>query len=699
MLLLWNLQRVPFEKEVMARKSSGVGFPFSKLTGRGVKVAIVDSGIDQSHPKVGPVSGGADISIGAEGQIVYVEEDFTDRAGHGTACAGIIRKKAPAVELYSVRIFDASLSARGEALVAAVRWATENGMNVVNLSLGTTDVAFRESIDEACGEAVEAGVILVAAEHNEGLESYPAVLSGAIGVAGGKIYKKYGYYYRPGERVECVARGDEQRVCWLDRKEILIGGTSYAAPHITGIVALIREAYPGANPEKVRQVLKANALTGAPPLVRQADAPASPPAHQSLGASMPGRSPVSRPPVSLPVPEQSGASGFRWIKRAAFYPFNKEMHGLVRFRDLLSFEIGGIADPVGKGLVGKDAGEAIGIAQVGVRIVPRLQDALKGIDTLILGYVDELARMANRDVLKESIQTALDRGVHVFSFLPVPPTMYSDLYMVARKKALKIVYPNVSQGEVRHILQRPQKQRAVDVPVLGVFGTSSQQGKFTVQLALRRKFLEMGYRVAQIGTEHHAELFGMDLAFPMGYASPLELPLQVYVPYLDHKMKEICQKKEPEIMLVGSQSGTIPYDVVEHDTHSLPTIAFLLATKPDACILVVNSIDPDEYIRDTINAIQALGKTPTILLAMSDKEKHIRAAYGRTMISPRQMSREEIDGKLQHLEGTFEMPAVEIVSEADQQRMVETVIRHFANSNTSETQEGSCQTTQASVVE
>jgi len=664
----------------IARTKYRDGFAFANLTGHGVKVAIVDSGIDQTHPKVGSVSGGVDISISADGKIVYERDDLTDCVGHGTACAGIIRNKATHAELYSVSIFDESLTARGEALVAAIRWASRNGMDVVNLSLGTTDVSYRDAIIQACGEAVETGVILVAAEHNEGLVSYPAVLSGVVGVAGGKIYRKYGYYYRPDEEVEFVARGDEQRVCWLDRKEIMIGGTSFAAPHITGVVALIREAYPGARLERVREVLKAQSLAGTAQPAREAAAP-----H------------ASRMAVAMPVLTKAEARGFGWIRKAAIYPFDDDMHVLVRFQDLLSFEIAAIADPVGNRLVGKDAGEAIGTAPVDVRIVPRLQDALKGADTLILGYVDELSRMANRDLLKESIQTALDRGVHVFSFLPVPPTMYSDLYMVARKKGLKIVYPNVSQGEVRHILQHPQKQRSVDVPILGVFGTSSQQGKFTAQLALRRKLLEMGYRVAQVGTEHHAGLFGMDLAFPMGYASPLELPLQVYVPYLDQKMKEICHKKEPEIMLVGSQSGTIPYDVVEHDTHSLPTIAFLLATKPDACILVVNSIDPDEYIRDTINAIQALGKTPTILLAMSDKEKHIRAAYGRTMISPRQMSREEIDAKLQHLEKTFEMPAVEIVSEAGQQRMVETVIGHFASSNTSGTREGPCQTSHASV--
>ena len=190
----------------------------------------------------------------------------------------------------------------------------------------------------------------------------------------------------------------------------------------------------------------------------------------------------------------------------------------------------------------------------------------------------------------------------------------------------------------------------------------------------------MGYKIGQIGTEHHSALFGMDLAFPMGYASPLDLPLQVYVPYLDHKIREINQKKQPDIILVGSQSGTIPYDVNEHKTHSLASIAFMLGTKPDACMLTVNSIDSDEYIQDTIDAIRTIGKIPTILLAMSDKEKHIRVAYGRTMINPQQMSRERIDEKLQYLEQTFNLPAVEIVSQKGQKKMLETVLQFFATS-------------------
>ncbi|MCE2441235.1 MAG: S8 family serine peptidase [Candidatus Latescibacteria bacterium] len=376
---------------------------FAKLTGNGVRVAVVDSGIDQKHPKVGSIAGGVDISVHSDGRIVYDVYNYTDRTGHGTACAGIIRKKAPDAELFSVRIFDKSLSAPGDALVSAIRWATHQGVDVVLISLGTTDLAFREAIVDACRLAVDAGIILVAAEHNDGFECYPSVLPEAIGVGGGSIYEKYGFYYRPNERIECIARGDKQRVCWTGGRDILISGTSYAAPHITGIVALIREAHHGANLATVREFLNANALDGTPPLVSESDDP----------------KPAKRP-VKLAVADRSSTPSIGWIKKAACYPFNKEMHGMVRFRDLLGFEISAIADPAGKGMVGKDAGEAIGIAPVGIPIVPRLKDALKGADTLILGYVDELTRIASRDLLKESIQTALDKGLHIFSFLPVP---------------------------------------------------------------------------------------------------------------------------------------------------------------------------------------------------------------------------------------------------------------------------------------
>ena len=207
-------------------------------------------------------------------------------------------------------------------------------------------------------------------------------------------------------------------------------------------------------------------------------------------------------------------------------------------------------------------------------------------------------------------------------------------------------------------------------------GTSASQGKFTLQLNLRRQLQALGFAVGQLGTEPHAELFGMDACFPCGYASPLRIPYQYYPAYLDAQMRAINAKK-PDIILVGSQSGTIPYDIHHPRTHSLGSRAFLMGTRPDACVLVVNSIDADDYIRDTLDALRGVAKTRVLALAMSDKTKHPREIMGRTLHVPRQMDDAEIAAKLAQLEERFGLPAVSILDEQGQERLVELIVNYF----------------------
>ena len=621
-----------------------------------IRIAIIDSGIDASHSDVGDIAGGVHIQIGKDGVVVFLD-DHADCAGHGTACAGIIRKKAPDAALYSVRIFDASLMADGRALIAAIQWCIDNEMDVVNLSLGTTDVTFKKSLQKVCCQAVDAGVILVAAESNDGSESYPAVFPEVIGVTGGAIYEPDGFYYRKDQRIECVARGDEQRVCWLNGKHIMTGGNSFAAPHITGIIARLLEQHPKCSVQDIRLLLQKKSLNEI---------------SQGQNKSKSG----------LQSHQKDFQEDYSYIKKAVLYPYNKEMHSMVRYRDLLAFEIVGVADPIGKGMVGKDAGKVIGEPVANLRISPNIRHTMADADTLILGYVDQLSRIRKRNLLREYLQLALDEGCHVFSFQALDPNVDGDLYELADKKGLRLAYPHVHREELAQAIQNFNGLPPVDVPVLAVMGTSSQQGKFTLQLALRRRLMQKGYKVGQTGTEHHSRLFGMDAAFPMGYASPLKLPFQHYIPYLDYKMREICQRTQPDIILTGSQSGTIPYHVQEHSTHCLSSLAFLLGVKPDACILVVNSIDAKEYIRDTIDGIRAVCKAPTILLAMGDHEKHIRTAYGHSMITPKKMAQSQIDCHLKKLQDSFCVPAIEILSETGQQRLVETVIQYFSKDDT-----------------
>src|SRR5580692_5788485 len=116
---------------------------FGGSTGKGVKVAIVDSGVDDTHPAVdGSVRGWIEPNVADDGTTTYKTDRHGDAFGHGTACAGIIHRLAPDAEIYSVRVLGPRLSGKGPVFAAGVRWAAENGMHVVNLSLGTTKREF-----------------------------------------------------------------------------------------------------------------------------------------------------------------------------------------------------------------------------------------------------------------------------------------------------------------------------------------------------------------------------------------------------------------------------------------------------------------------------------------------------------------------------------------------------------------------------
>ena len=287
-------------------------------------------------------------------------------------------------------------------------------------------------------------------------------------------------------------------------------------------------------------------------------------------------------------------------------------------------------------------------------------------------------RIQQRDLLRELVEMALEADLDIFSFQAVDPEQHRDLYMLAERKNRSIAFPCIGFDEIAASQEVYDLYPNVDAPVVAVMGTSSQQGKFTLQMALRRLFLNADYKVAQIGTEHHSELLGMDFAFPMGYGSTLKMPLQSYVPFLDFKMREINHHKQPEIIITGSQSGTIPYDVCDHTTHSLSSLAFLLGVKPDACVLVVNSIDTDEYIRDTLDGIRAVCKAPTVALAMGDREKHVRTAYGKSLVTTIPLSQDEVNSHLKRVSDAFDLPAIQILSERDQERLLDILVDFFS---------------------
>jgi len=147
------------------------------LTGRGVRVAIIDSGVHASHPHVGRIARG--IAIDEHGT---EHADYVDRLGHGTAVAAAIREKAPDADLLAVKVFDRALSTNVGSLVAGIDWAAKAGAHLVNLSLGTSRQAHEQALREAVDRASARGTLIVSAYEEGEARWLPGSLPGVIPV-------------------------------------------------------------------------------------------------------------------------------------------------------------------------------------------------------------------------------------------------------------------------------------------------------------------------------------------------------------------------------------------------------------------------------------------------------------------------------------------------------------------------------------
>jgi subtilisin family serine protease len=148
----------------------------SQATGRGVRVAVIDSGVNPKHPHVNGVAGG--IAIGVEPD----NNCYIDFHGHGTAVLAAIKEKAPEASYYAAKIYYRSLRTDIDFLIKALRWAIDARMDVINLSLGTPTLAYADRLIPVVQCATEAGIVLVAAAEIDSTPALPGTLPGVIGV-------------------------------------------------------------------------------------------------------------------------------------------------------------------------------------------------------------------------------------------------------------------------------------------------------------------------------------------------------------------------------------------------------------------------------------------------------------------------------------------------------------------------------------
>ena len=219
--------------------------------GTGVKIAVLDTGIDYDHPDLKDnVKGGVSV-VGP--RTSTNPKNWKDKNGHGTHVAGIIAAEnndigvvgvAPRAWLYAVKVLNNAGTGSYADLIDGIQWAIENGMQVISMSLGGS--SYSQALEDACNAAYNAGLILIAAAGNSGDGNpetdevlYPAAFDSVIAVGATDQTDQAPYWSSSGSQVELAAPGVDIKSTWLDGTYETLSGTSTACPHVTGTVALI----------------------------------------------------------------------------------------------------------------------------------------------------------------------------------------------------------------------------------------------------------------------------------------------------------------------------------------------------------------------------------------------------------------------------------------------------------------------------
>jgi subtilisin family serine protease len=270
-------------------------------TGKGVRIAVIDSGVEIDHPALAGLTLVDDLHVVDAGvQIEVKEGDGTDVFGHGTAVSAVIRRIAPDARIGSIRVLGANLGSRTVIIREGVRQAIDRGYHILNCSFGCGLSEHIFQYKEWIDEAYLKGIHVVSACNNYDFTTpeWPGYFPSVVTVNMARFDEDHTFFYKPGHLVEFAARGVDVTLPWNNKATKEVTGSSFAAPIMSALLARLVSEMPDLAPLEAKSILHRLAIPWrsdvTAPNVVSAESPASAAPVARAGKPPPSAAPVAR---------------------------------------------------------------------------------------------------------------------------------------------------------------------------------------------------------------------------------------------------------------------------------------------------------------------------------------------------------------------------------------------------------------------
>ncbi len=567
-----------------------------------MKIAVLDTGVNLLHPEF---KNNNIVCKKIEKNITTELFGNSDMIGHGTAVCGIIAKHSPTSEITMYKIFDNEDHISDEELVEVLSYILlHEKFDIICLCLGInmTDKICR--LEEICKSLVENGTVIVASFSNYGGVSYPAAFENVIGVDwdiscnldDDLIFCQNGI-------VNVYGKGRNQKLCWSGNTDYIINcGASFATAHVVGFLAAS---------VKKNQTWNYNRAIN----------------NIEKGAKK-----------TFKINNSSELVRYNEINygRVAVFPLSKEIKALLKFSEYVCGEIKCVFDIRQSGKMGIDVSEDsyinCNIENLFVKDIDEIDLYNDKIDTLVVGHLGEINRITGKNYTKRCIDYCIENKKTFVSFDTILPVI---------KEKFKSENIDCYSINIENIEFDPsEKLFSIGKPIVSVMGTSSQQGKFTLQMELRKLFQKNGYQVGQWTSEPQGALLSSNQVFPTGYNSNISFSEKQIISYINYQLHDI-EKTNPDIILTGTQSFVLHENLYNTHTYPYSQSAIIAGLAPDAVVLVFNYFDDRSYVLRTIQYIESWTNANVVCVVLSFKKRV--STWSPTEIRNLELSKAEIE--------------------------------------------------------